>query len=89
MCADGRNAQCPSSGSSGCRGLPPYRALDDLYDWTHWHFLERHSGMLLLLSMSLAYVGQRLKLYKAGNDVVLPVETLFTLAKQHDLEEEE
>jgi hypothetical protein len=60
-----------------------------LYDWTHWHFLERHSGMLLFLSMSLAYVGQWLKLYKPGNEVVMPVETLFTLAKQHDLEEEE
>ncbi|SPE32105.1 membrane hypothetical protein [Candidatus Sulfopaludibacter sp. SbA3] len=60
-----------------------------LYDWTHWYFLDRHSGMLIGLAMPLAYIGQWLKLYKPGNEVVLPVETLVTLAKRHDLEEEE
>lgn len=60
-----------------------------LYDWTHWYFLDRHSGMLIGLAMPLAYVGQWLKLYKPGNEVVMPVETLLTLAHQHDLEERE
>ena len=60
-----------------------------LYDWTHWAFLYRHSAMLLSLAWALAYVGQWLKLYKPGNEVVVPCETLFTLAKQHDREEEE
>ena len=60
-----------------------------LYDWTHWDFLDRHSTLLLSLAWALAYVGQRLKLYKPSSEVVAPCETLFTLAKRHDLEEEE
>ncbi len=60
-----------------------------LYDWTHWSFLDRHSATLLSLAWALAYLGQWLKLYKPGKDVVLPVETLVTLARRHDLEEEE
>ncbi len=60
-----------------------------LYDWTHWQFLSRQSGMVTVLAVTLASLGHRLKLYRAGAELVTPVETLLTLQKRHDLEEEE
>jgi hypothetical protein len=59
-----------------------------LYDWTHWYFLDRHSMLVLPLAIALGYLGQRLNQYRPP-EAVPAVETLLTLAKRHDLEEEE
>jgi hypothetical protein len=61
-----------------------------LDDWTHWKLMNRFSGALILLVIPLAYIGQRLKQYKPGEEVVASgqIQTLFTLASR-DPEEPE
>ncbi len=59
-----------------------------LYEWTHWYFLDRHSALVVPLAIALGYSGQRLKQYRAP-EAVPAVETLLTLAKDRDREEEE
>ncbi|MDR3703518.1 MAG: hypothetical protein P4L56_27970 [Candidatus Sulfopaludibacter sp.] len=59
-----------------------------LYDWTHWYFLDRHAALVIPLAIALGYTGQRLKQYRPP-EAVPAVESLLTLAKEHDRGEEE
>ena len=55
-----------------------------LWDWTHWELLTRHGVVLTCLAPIFVEVGRRLKQLRPAEELVVPVETLLTLAHQEE-----